>query len=108
MSRRRTILAGAAAILSPFVLSGFSMAQSDPRVADLVKAGKVRAGIGLTPLAIAKEPSTGEMRGVALDLGHALAAKIGVELQPVIYPRPGAVIDGLRAQEWDVAISLWR
>jgi hypothetical protein len=37
------------------------------------------------------------MAGVALDLGHALAAAIGVELEPVIYPRPGAVIDGLQA-----------
>ena len=106
MNRRCAMLGGAAVLLSPLAPSGSSLAQGDPRVADLVKAGKIRAGIGLTPLAITKDPSTGEMRGVALDLGRALAAKIGVELQPVVYPRPGAVIDGLRAEEWDVAISL--
>lgn len=82
------------------------MSQDDPRIADLRASGKIRAGIGQTPLALAKDPATGEWRGVALDLGRALAAKIGVELQPVIYPRPGAVIDGLRNGEWDVAISL--
>jgi polar amino acid transport system substrate-binding protein len=76
------------------------------RVADILQTGTLRAGVGLTPIAITKDPVTGEMRGVALDLGHALAAAIGVELEPIIYPRPGAVIDGLRAREWDVAISL--
>jgi polar amino acid transport system substrate-binding protein len=100
------MLLGGAGSLSALALPPALRAQGDPRVADLVKAGKVRAGVGLTPLAISKDPQTGETRGVALDLGRALAAKIGVELQPVFYPRPGAVIDGLRAAEWDVAISL--
>jgi hypothetical protein len=80
--------------------------ENDARVADIRQAGKLRGAIGLTPIAITKDPGSGEMRGVALDLGQALAAAIGVELAPIIYPRPGAVIDGLRAGEWDVAISL--
>jgi polar amino acid transport system substrate-binding protein len=79
---------------------------ADDRVADILQTGRLRAAIGLTPIAITKDPVTGEMAGVALDLGHALAAAIGVELEPVIYPRPGAVIDGLQAGQWDVAISL--
>ncbi len=76
----------------------------DPRVADLVGAGRVRVGIGLgtSPLAI-KDPATGEVRGPALDLGRALAKRIGVEFVPVEYPRPGAVMEGVRTGAWDVA-----
>ena len=76
----------------------------DPRVADLVGAGRVRVGIGLgtSPLAI-KDPVTGEVRGPALDLGRALAKRIGVEFVPVEYPRPGAVMEGVRTGAWDVA-----
>jgi hypothetical protein len=34
---------------------------------------------------------------VAVDLSRELAARIGVELVQVPYPRPGAVMAGLRA-----------
>jgi len=76
----------------------------DPRVADLVQAGKLRVGLGLgTPLLAIKDPATGEVRGQGLDLARALAARIGIELQPVYYPRPGAVPEGARTNAWDVA-----
>jgi polar amino acid transport system substrate-binding protein len=76
----------------------------DPRVADLVKAGKLRVGLGLgTPAVAMKNPATGELRGPALDLGRALAARIGVDLVAVEYPRPGAVLEGAHANAWDVA-----
>jgi len=76
----------------------------DPRVADLVQAGKVRVGLGLgsPPVAI-KDPATGEVRGPAVDLGRALAARMGVEFVQVEYPRPGAVMEGVRTGAWDVA-----
>ena len=74
----------------------------DPRVADLVQAGKIRIGVGVGNHASAiKNPTTGELRGVATDLAHALAARIGVPLQIVEYPRPGAVFDGARTGAWD-------
>src|SRR3974390_3046609 len=53
---------------------------SDPRIADIVLTGKLRVGIGLANLVSGvKDPATGELRGVAADLGHALAARIKVE-----------------------------
>ncbi len=76
----------------------------DPRVADLVRAGGVRVGIGLgTPTSAIKDPVTGEVRGPTLDLGRELAARIGVKFVPVEYPRPGAVMEGVRTNAWDVA-----
>ncbi len=75
----------------------------DPRVADLVKAGRLRVGLGLGSPALAiRDPVTAEMRGPALDLARTLAARIGIELQPVEYPRPGAIMEGIRNNAWDV------
>jgi polar amino acid transport system substrate-binding protein len=76
----------------------------DSRVADLVQAGKLRVGIGLGGAQSAiKDPATGEVRGPALDLARTLAARIGVELQTVEYPRSGAVLEGVQTNAWDVA-----
>ena len=78
--------------------------QTDSRVADLVQAGKVRVGLGLgVPTLAIKDPATGQVRGPAFDLGRALAARIGVEFVPIEYPRPGAVMEGIRTGAWDVA-----
>jgi len=61
---------------------------SDPRVADLVQAGKIRFGIHSF---YAKDSRTGEPRAVStgiifLDIARMLAARIGVEVLPVWHP----------------------
>lgn len=82
----------------------YAQQTTDQRVADLVRAGGVRVGLGLgVPTLAVKDPATGELRGPAVDLGRALAARIGVEFVPVEYPRPGAVMEGVRIGAWDVA-----
>ena len=103
MNRRNAIAMGAASILSRFGVSAARSAETDPRVADFVKAGKIRAGLAEAPIISTKDPSTGELRGVAVDLSRELAARIGVELVQVPYPRPGAVLLGLKSNEWDIA-----
>lgn len=75
----------------------------DPRVADLVRAGKLRAGVGVVaPHWAVKDPGTGELRGVAVDVARALATRLGIELVVVEYPSPPAVLDGLKTGAWDV------
>jgi polar amino acid transport system substrate-binding protein len=89
--------------------SGTSFAQQspDPRVADLAQSGALRVGLGLGSSTTAtREPVTGAVKGPALELGRALAARIGIRFVPVEYPRPGAVIDGLRADAWDISILI--
>jgi polar amino acid transport system substrate-binding protein len=77
---------------------------SDPRVSDLIRNAKLRVGIGLANRGSAiKDPGTGQLLGVAADLARALAARIGIALQPIEYPRPGAVLDGAPINAWDVA-----
>jgi polar amino acid transport system substrate-binding protein len=76
---------------------------ADPRVADLVQSGTLRVGVGLGSLTTAmKDPATGEVKGPALELGRALAARIGISFVAVEFPRPGAVVDGLQTNPWDV------
>jgi polar amino acid transport system substrate-binding protein len=76
---------------------------ADSRVADLVRAGKLRAGVGIVaPHWAVKDPQTGELRGVAIDIARALARRIGIELIAVEYPSPPAVLGGLKDGAWDV------
>jgi polar amino acid transport system substrate-binding protein len=101
-SNRLVAFLGIATLLA-CVFAVHAQPASDPRVADLVQSGKLRVGLGLgTPALALKDPKTGEVRGPPLDLASALAMKIGVQLEPVEYPRPGAVLQGVQNNEWDV------
>ena len=73
----------------------------DPRVEDLIRAGRVR--VALFPPMYTKNPKTGEFGGVAMDLTRALAARIGIQVRPVEFPTPGAVVEGLNAGTCDIA-----
>jgi polar amino acid transport system substrate-binding protein len=108
MKRRRTIFTALSfGLLLAFAQFAGAIAEAeqapDPRVSDLVQAGRLRVALGLGPAVSAiKDPATGEVRGPALDLARALAARIGIELHPVEYQRPGAVLEGVRTNSWDV------
>jgi polar amino acid transport system substrate-binding protein len=78
---------------------------NDPRVADLVHAGKVRVGLHLPQFV--KDPATGEIRGLGTgavieQIAHALAARLGVELQLLGHPSPPVLIECLKAEACDV------
>ncbi len=72
----------------------------DPRVADLVRAGKIR--VGLFPPQYTKDPATGELKGVWADIARAFAARLGVELVLVEHPTPSKMVDGLKAGVCDM------
>jgi polar amino acid transport system substrate-binding protein len=104
MMRAKRVV-GALAFAVAFIIISAAHAQQsvDPRVADLVQSGKLRVALGLgSPVLALKDSNTGEVRGPALDLAQALAKKIGVKLETVEYPRPGAILPGLKNNEWDV------
>ena len=73
---------------------------SDPRVADLVRVGKVRAGF--FPPQFIKETATGELEGPWVELVRALAAHIGVQLVVTELATPRALIGCLDAHACDV------
>lgn len=70
---------------------------------DVKSSGKLRMGVGLVPTFATKDPSSGELRGIAIELGRALAERLGVELVPVTYPSPGNLPEALKAEAWDIA-----
>src|SRR5438477_12887317 len=84
--------------------TAYARQSKDPRVADIVRTGKLRVGIGLgSPSGAMKNQATGELRGLAIDLGRALATRMGVDFVAVEYPRPGAILEGVQTNAWDVA-----
>jgi polar amino acid transport system substrate-binding protein len=97
---------GAAILLSTLALSG-TRSLADPRVADLVQAGKIRLALFL-PL-YTKDAASGELRGVttgivSIDLMRAFAARLGVEVQLAGYPTPPEVVACLKSGTCDVGI----
>lgn len=79
---------------------------ADPRVADLVRAGKIRFALFLP--GYTKDPVTGELRGagtgaVTVQLARALAARLGVDVVLVGYPTPPAVVECLKDGACDMA-----
>jgi polar amino acid transport system substrate-binding protein len=100
-------LAWALGITVGFIGQQIANAQqaTDQRVADLVGAGKLRAGVGVVaPHWAVKDPQTGELRGVSVDVARALATRLGIQLVTVEYPSPPAVLDGLKIGAWDVGL----
>jgi len=80
---------------------------ADPRVADLVRAGKFRVALFLPQYT--KDPVTGEIREqytgtVIVQMAHAIAARLGIEVQLVGYPTPPAVVECIKAGACDVAL----
>src|SRR4029450_14059806 len=71
----------------------------DPRRAALVKAGKIRVGLFL-PQYI-KDPATGEIKGVWVEIARALAARIGVQVVLLEHPTPPKVVECLKARACD-------
>jgi ABC-type amino acid transport substrate-binding protein len=73
-----------AAPLSLRTLPAPAQQTPDPRVADLVRTGVLRVALQINPVIATKDPVTGELRGVAVDLTRELAARLGVTLRPIV------------------------
>jgi len=84
--------------------AGISTAPTPQARQALAPTGKLRVGLQLgNPLNVIKDSASGEMKGVAFDLGKELARRMGVPFEPVLYPSVGAVLDGGKSGAWDVA-----
>jgi polar amino acid transport system substrate-binding protein len=73
--------------------------------AELAPHGKLRAGMNLgNNLFTQKDKTTGELRGVSVDLMRELASRLGVPVDLVVHAMPGDVADDAQKGTWDVAI----
>jgi len=82
------------------------MSEAAPAVRSaLAPTGKLRVGINMSNfLLTAKErdPQTGEPRGLVADLGRELARRLGVPVELLPFPNPGALADAAGSGAWDV------
>jgi polar amino acid transport system substrate-binding protein len=79
--------------------------KTDPRVADLVQAGKIRLALFLPQYA--RDSNSGALRGtgtgyLALEIVRALAARLEIEMQLIEQPTPPAAVECLKAGGCDV------
>ena len=68
----------------------------------LAPAGKLRVGLISVPVHAARNPYSGELKGVSHDLGRELAARLGVPFEPIMYPNPIAYLAAGQAGNWDI------
>lgn len=107
--RRHLIECGSAwalIALAVVLVSGCVSAPSVPPAgrAELTPTGKLRVGLILSnQVLVSKDPSTGELRGVTVNLGKVLAQRLGVPFEPVGYANPAALVKSFGTNEWDIA-----
>jgi polar amino acid transport system substrate-binding protein len=101
-SHWRALVAVAAVLLAG--CAGMGTTSPETRAA-LAPTGKLRVAFLLTPLYATKDTVSGELRGVAPDLGRQLAASAGLPFEAVTYSGVPPLINGAKAGEWDVALS---
>jgi polar amino acid transport system substrate-binding protein len=82
------------------------MATNEAANRELAPTGKLRVAIAVGPSASAlwtvRDPATGKPRGVPVDLGTAMAAKLGVPVELVEYPSSGEIVSSRDKDVWDV------
>lgn len=72
-------------------------------IGDLAPTGRLRATINFgNPVLAQKDPTTGEPRGVSVELAHELGRRIGVEVELVTFDTAGKAFAALQSRACDV------
>jgi polar amino acid transport system substrate-binding protein len=82
------------------------MQPADPRVADLVRSGKIRLALFLPQYV--DDPASASLRGVgtgviAIEIARALAAQLGIEASLIALPTPAKAVEALKHGGCDMA-----
>jgi len=95
------------ALLAIVVLAfGIGMPAKADLVKELIPTGKLRVAIAVAPAPSAfyavKDGATGKFRGVTVDLGAAMARKLGVPVEFVPHLASGEIQNSAASGKWDV------
>ena len=97
----RKLLVAAAFVAA---LAGGAQAQSARE--ELAPTGKLRIGVYPgSPSSMIDDPTTHEKHGVTVEVGEALAGKLGVGYEFVVYPRVAEVVDAIKAGAVDFTVT---
>lgn len=96
------------AVVIGLLLNGCAGVETAPSLEErqvLAPTGKLRVGfLSNSALYAKKDPVSGELKGVAVDLGRELARRIGVPFEAVGYSAMSEQLAGAKSGEWDVAM----
>jgi len=103
----------AAAALAALIFSAAPLAFTPAAIAAeaavqhaLAPTGALRVGVYRgSPSSIIEGPGPQDARGVGYDLGHALAAALGVAFKPVVFPANAPLLKAVAAGEVDVTFT---
>ena len=88
------------------LLSGCTRIDTAPTTEEklaLAPTGKLRAAMVITnPVHVTKDPSSGELKGVAIDLGKEMARRLGVPFEVVGYSSATALVGSANSGQWDI------
>jgi len=101
---QRALLIAALAIHTVWLLAGAGAASAQSGAAAVAPTGQLRVALNVgNPVLAVKDTTTGEVRGVTVDLGRALAVRLGMPVALVEYPNVARIVDGARSGAWDIA-----
>jgi polar amino acid transport system substrate-binding protein len=88
------------------LLSGCASIDTVPTTEEklaLASSGKLRAAMVITnPVHVTKDPSSGELKGVAIDLGKEMARRLGVPFEVVGYSGGADLVASAKSGQWDI------
>jgi len=96
------------ALFMGLVMAGCAGMQGSPSAevrSSLAPTGKLRVGFLMAPVYGVKDPATGELKGLGVDIGQELARQLGVPFVAQPYKDLGALIAGAKSGELDVAMT---
>jgi len=103
----RTSLSGLSRLICLLGLAGLLGACSSvPRatVSELAPGGTLRAAINFgNPILATRDATTGQARGVSVDLSRELAKRLGVPVELVTFPSAGQVVEAVKSGKVDIA-----
>jgi polar amino acid transport system substrate-binding protein len=72
----------------------------------LAPSGKLRVGVYPgSPFSMVRDPVSGEMKGIAVELGKGLAMRLGVPYEQVEFGSPAEIYEALKAGQIDMTIA---
>lgn len=110
-SRRWVIRAAATLIAASVATSRLALAKSGPVPPAarqvLAPTGRLRAALIVSnPVLVRRDPATGQLSGISVELAAALAGYLGVPLEPVPFANPARYAESLsREIPWDAGFA---
>jgi polar amino acid transport system substrate-binding protein len=117
MNRRNILRVSAITLLGLAAIPGRAIAQQEmlkeqPAATPmpeqrqaLAPSGKLRVGVYPgSPYSMVRDPVSGEVKGIAVELGKALAARLDVPYEQIEFGRPTEIYEALKAGQIDITI----